>query len=85
MNRTPDVLEARELLRCKDQLVMYSNGLTKDTPMKLVDSQSLFPSWRAYLICLHSGFLTLRQRRTIVMSHTFLVSLEDNLASIKMC
>jgi len=45
MNRTPKVLEPRELLRCKDQSVMYFNALTKDTPMKLVDSQSLSLSW----------------------------------------
>jgi len=71
MNQTPDVLEARELLRCKDQSVMYSNALTKDTPIKLVHSQSLSPSWSAYLICLHSGFLTLQQGRTIVIEPYF--------------
>ena len=71
MNRTPDVLETRELLRCKDQSVMYSNALTKDTQMKLVDSQSLSPSWKAYLICLRYGFLTLRQGRTIVIEPYF--------------
>jgi len=71
MNRTPDVLEARDLLRCKDQSVMYSNALTKDTPMKLVDSQSLSPSWRGYLNCLLSGFLTLQQGRTIVIEPYF--------------
>ena len=67
MNRTPDVPEARELLRCKHPSVMYSNTLTKDTPMKLINSHSLSLSWRAYLIRLRSGFLTLRQARTIVM------------------
>ena len=56
INRTPDVLEARELLRCNDPLIMYSNALTKDTPMNLIDSHNLSPSWRTYLICLYSAF-----------------------------
>jgi len=38
---------------------MYSNALTKDTYMNLIDTQSLSPSWRAYLISFGSGFLTL--------------------------
>jgi len=71
MNRTPDALEAWEILRCKDSSVMYSNALTRDTPTELVDSQSLSPSWRACLICLHSGFLTLLQGRTIVIEPYF--------------
>jgi len=56
MNRTPDILEAQELLKSKDLSVMYSNALAKDTPMNLIDSHNLSPSWRAYLICLRSGF-----------------------------
>jgi len=60
MNRTPDVQEARELLKCKDPSVMYSNALMKDTSITLIDTQNLSSSWKAYLICLRSGFLTLR-------------------------
>jgi len=71
INRTPDVLEAQELLRCKDPLVMYFNALTKDTLMNLIDSHNLSPSWRAYLICLRFGFLTLQQGRTIVIEQYF--------------
>lgn len=71
MNRTPDVQEARELLKCKDPSVMYSNALMKDTSITLIDTQSSSSSWKAYLICLRSGFLTLRQGRTIVIEPYF--------------
>ena len=38
MNRTPGVQEARELLKCKDPFVMYSNALMKDTLTTLIDT-----------------------------------------------
>jgi len=85
MNWIPDGLEVRELLKCKDLSVMYSNVLTKDTPMNLINGHNLSPSWRVYLIYLRSGFLTLRQGRTIVIEPYFPASLDDSLASIKMC
>ena len=44
MNRTPDVQEARELLKCKDPSVMYSNALMKDTSITLIDTQNLSSS-----------------------------------------
>jgi len=71
MNRTPNVLKARELLKCKGPLVVYSNALTKDTLMNLIDNHNLSPSWRTYLICLHYGFLTLRHGRTTVIEPYF--------------
>jgi len=50
MNQTVNIQEAQELLKCKDPSVMYSNALTKDTSMNLIDTKSLSPSWRAFLV-----------------------------------
>lgn len=60
MNRTPDVQEAQELLKCKDSFVMYSNAVMKDTSITLIDTHNLSPNWRAYFICLRYAFLTLQ-------------------------
>jgi len=50
---------------------MHSNALMKDTSVTLIDTQNLSSSWKAYLICLRSGFLTLRQGRIIVIEPYF--------------
>jgi len=42
MNQTLDVQEARELLKCNDSSLMYSNALMKDTSMNLIDTQHLW-------------------------------------------
>ena len=39
MNRTPNVQEALEPLKCKDLSVMYSNALIKDASITLIDTR----------------------------------------------
>ena len=44
MNRTPDVQEARELLKCNEPSVRYSKALMKDTSITLIDTPNLSSS-----------------------------------------